>query len=56
MPEEIVARVLHLPGYRICAWEANKVANTLTLSTHQTTGVPYCVCGGCGISVREIHS
>src|SRR6266566_2940571 len=38
MPEEIVTRVLCLPGYGIYAGEA------------------YYVCGGCGISVREIHS
>lgn len=56
MPEEIVTRVLRLPGYGIYAWEADEAANTLTLSIRQTVREPYYVCGGCGISVREIHS
>ena len=56
MPEEIVTRVLCLPGYGIYAAEADEAANTLTLWIRQTAGEPYYVCGGCGISVREIHS
>src|SRR6266568_859936 len=56
MPEAMVTRVLRLPGYGIYAWEADEAANTLTLSIRQTAGEPYYICGGCGISVREIHS
>ena len=56
MPEEIVARILRLPGYGIAGWEIDEGANTLTLAIHQTAPEPYYVCGGCGISVREIHS
>ena len=56
MPEEIVARILRLPGYGIAGWEIDDGANTLTLSIRQTAQEPYYVCGGCGISVREIHS
>jgi transposase len=56
MPEEIVARILRLPGYGICGWDIDEDANTLTLSIRQTAAEPYYVCGGCGISVREIHS
>jgi len=56
MPEAIVTRVLRLPGDGIYAWEADEAANTLTLSIRQTAGEPYYVCGGCGISVREIPS
>ncbi len=56
MPEEIVARILRLPGYGVYAWEADEASNTLTLSIRQTAGEPYYVCGGCGSSVREIHS
>jgi len=56
MPEEIVSRILRLPGYGIYAWETDEAANTLTLSIRQTAREPDYVCGGCGISVREIHS
>jgi transposase len=56
MPEEIVARILRLPGYGICGWDIDEGANTLTLSIRQTAAEPSYVCGGCGISVREIHS
>jgi len=56
MPEEIVSRILRLPGYGIYAWETNEAANQLTLSIRQTGREPYYVCGGCGISVREVHS
>src|SRR6266568_5054287 len=56
MPEEIVSRILRLPGYGIYGWDADEAANTLTLSIRQTAAVPYYICGGCGISVREIHS
>jgi zinc-finger of transposase IS204/IS1001/IS1096/IS1165/Helix-turn-helix domain of transposase family ISL3 len=56
MPEEIVSRILRLPGYGISGWELDEAANTLTLAIRQTADEPYYVCGGCGISVREIHS
>src|SRR5713226_4613334 len=56
MPEKIVSRILRLPGYGIYAWDTDEAANTLTLSIRQTAGEPSYVCGGCGSSVREIHS
>jgi len=56
MPEEMVARILRLPGYGLYGWDTDEVANTLTLAIRQTAAEPYYVCGGCGISVREIHS
>jgi len=56
MPEEIVTRILRLPGYGIYAWDADEATNTLTLSIRQTAEEPYYVCGGCGSPVREIHS
>jgi transposase len=56
MPEEIVARILRLPGYGVYAWEADEAANTLTLSIRPTGGAPAYICGGCGISRQEIHS
>jgi transposase len=56
MPEEIVSRILRLPGYGIAGWELDEGAHTLTLSIRQTAEEPYYVCGGCGVSVRQIHS
>ncbi len=56
MPEEIVARILRLPGYEVYAWDVDEAANLLTLSIRQTGRAPAYVCGGCGISRPEIHS
>src|SRR6266481_4067484 len=56
MPDEIVTRILRLPGYGIYQWEADEANNTLTLWIHQTARHPSYVCGGCGRSVRAIHS
>ena len=56
MPEEIVSRILRLPGYGVYAWEAEETTGTLRLWSRQTAAEPYYVCGGCGISVRDIHS
>ncbi len=56
MPEGIVSRILRLPGYGAYAWEADEVTGVLWLSIRQTTATPYYVCGGCGISVRDVHS
>jgi hypothetical protein len=35
MPEEIVSRILRLPGYGVYGWETDEAANTLTLSIRQ---------------------
>ena len=56
MPDEIVTRILRLPGYGIYQWEADEAVNTLTLWIHQTAPHPSYVCGSCGRSVRETHS
>jgi len=56
MPEAIVSRILRLPGYGVFAYEAEETAGALTLWVRQTTAEPYFVCGGCGISVRNVHS
>jgi transposase len=56
MPEEIVARILRLPGYGVYAWDTDEAANTLTLSIRQTGLAPAYICGGCGISRHEVHS
>jgi transposase len=56
MPEASVSRILCLPGYGVYAWEADETTGTLGLWVRQTGAEPYYVCGGCGISVREVHS
>jgi transposase len=56
MPEEIVARILRLPGYGVYAWEADEAANTLTLTIRPIGDAPGCICGSCGMSCRAIHS
>jgi transposase len=56
MPEGIVSRIVRLPGYGAYAWEFDEAAQVLWLSIRQTTRDPYYVCGGCGISVRDVHS
>ena len=56
MPEEIVARILRLPGYGVYAWDTDEAANTLTLSIRQTGRAPAYICGGCGICRHEVHS
>jgi transposase len=56
MPEEIVSRILRLPGYGVYACEADEAVGTLSLWVRQTAPEPYYVCGGCGISVRDVHS
>ena len=48
MPEEIVSRILRLPGYGIYGWDTDEAANTLTLSIRQTAAAPYYICGAAG--------
>jgi transposase len=56
MPEEIVSRILRLPGYGVYAWEAEEPTNTLRLRIRQSATKPSYLCGGCGIAVRDVHS
>jgi transposase len=56
MPEAIVTRVLRLPDYGVYACEAEETTGTLTLWIRPTAREPYYVCGGCRISVRDVHS
>jgi len=55
MPETIVTRILRLPGYGVYAWDAEATTGTLTLWVRQTAREPFYVCGGCGISVRDVQ-
>jgi hypothetical protein len=56
MPEERVARILRLPGSGVYACEAEEETGTLTLWMRQRAEEPSYVCGGCGISIRDVHS
>ena len=56
MPEAIVTRVLRLAGYEVYAHEADETTSRLTLWVRQAAEEPYYACGGCGISIRDVHS
>jgi len=56
MPEEIVGRILRLPGYGAYQWLFEEAVSTLTLWIRQVASDPFYTCNGCGIGVRGIHS
>jgi len=56
MPEAIVTRLLRLAGYAAYAHEFDEATSRLTLWVRQAAREPYYACGGCGISVRDVHS
>ena len=56
MPEEIVARLLRLPGYGVYAWEADEGTNMLTLAVRPTAETPVYLCGNCGVACPDVHS
>jgi len=54
MPEEIVSRMLRLPGSAgISGWDTDEAAHTLTLTIRQTAGEPYDVWGGRDLAARD---
>jgi transposase len=56
MPEAIVTRILRLAGYGVYAHEVEETASKLILWVRQAAAEPYYACGGCGISIRDVHS
>lgn len=56
MPEEIVGRILRLPGYGTYRWEFDEAASTVTLWVRQVGSDPSYTCSGCGIGVRYFRS
>jgi transposase len=56
MPEEIVSRILRLPGYRVYASETEDATSILRLWIRPTAPEPAYVCGGCGQAGRDVHS
>lgn len=56
MPEAIVTRILRLAGYVVYAHAVEETASKLILWVRQAAAEPYYACGGCGISIRDVHS
>jgi transposase len=56
MPEAIVTRILRLAGYAVYAQVVEETTSRLTLWLRQMADEPYYACGGCGISIRDVHS
>ena len=56
MPEAIVTRLLRLAGYTVYAHALEETTSRLTLWVRQAAAEPYYACGGCGISIRDVHS
>jgi len=56
MPEDIVRRVLRLPGYKVVQHRFEEEASTLTLWVRKAGSAPAFVCGGCGVGKRRVHS
>lgn len=55
MPEEIVGRILRLPGYVVYEKAFDEDASTVTLWIRQGGREPSYTCGGCGIGVGTVH-
>jgi len=55
VPEDIVGRILRLPGYGAYETLFDEETSTAVLRVRQTAGDPYFTCSGCGIGVREVH-
>lgn len=55
MPEEILERVLRLPGYGVCRREFVEETSTVRIWIRAAGRDPAYTCGGCGIGVRTVH-
>jgi transposase len=56
MPEEIVGRILRLPGYAAYQWELNEKTSTLTIWLRQSAADPFYTCSACGVGRRGFRS
>jgi transposase len=56
MPEEIVGRILRLPGYGAYGWQCDELASTFTIWVRQVGSAPSYTCNRCGVEVRTTHS
>lgn len=55
MPEDIVGRILRLPGYGVYQAAFDEQSSTATLSVRQVSREPRYTCSGCGIDVAGVH-
>jgi transposase len=55
VPEDIVGRILRLPGYGVFRSEFDEVTSTALLYVRQVAAGPLYTCGGCGIEVGDVH-
>jgi transposase len=56
MPEDIVRRILRLPGWKAIRHCFEEEASSVTLWVRKVGGAPSHVCGGCGVGKRRVHS
>src|SRR5919201_5053866 len=56
MPEEIVGRILRLPGYAAYRSDFDETASTLSIWVRQAGSDPFYTCSGCGVGTRALHS
>ena len=56
MPEDIVRRILRLPGYRVVEHRFEEGESTVTLWVRKASSAPAFLCGGCGVGKRRVHS
>ncbi len=55
VPEDIVGRILRLPGYGAYRTAFDEATSTATLWIRQVAKQPLYTCNGCGIGVTEVH-
>lgn len=55
MPEDIVGRILRLPGYGVYQTAFDEATSTATLWIRQEGKRPFYTCNGCGIGVEQVH-
>jgi len=56
MPEDIVRRVLRLPGYKVIQHRFEEETSTVTLWVRKIGSPAAYICGGCGVGKRRVHS
>ena len=56
MPEDIVRRILRLPGYKVIQHRFEEETSNVTLWVRKAGSVPASICNGCGVGKRRIHS
>lgn len=55
MPENILGRILRLPGYGAYRTAFNEETATATLWIRQVAKQPTYTCNGCGIGMEQVH-